>query len=360
MEDYGGFVRAVDERSVGGLRNRLVVGVNVHNGVIDTEQFINLTGGVKGDLAASMVDRSANVSAYVENTVDVRPKVALIGGIQFLHASRERRDRFLTDGDQSGSQTFDLWSPRVGVTWDLADEVRLFANVSRSAEIPTYDSNSFASPSSSGLDAQTATTYEVGARGQGPSFLWDISLYRAEVEDELQCLTTAPWSPCSVVNVDRTIHQGLEAGGSAAILGSVLALDDQVWLNAAYTYNDFTFDADPAYGDNRLPGAPRQYLRAELLYRHVSGLYAGPNIEWSPDAYFADNDNTLEVDAYALWNFKIGYDTGRGWSAYLEGRNLADERYISSVAIAGTASEGSAIFNPGVGRAVYGGLRYHW
>ena len=49
-----------------------------------------------------------------------------------------------------------------------------------------------------------------------------------------------------------------------------------------------------------------------------------------------------------------------GWTAYLEGRNLTDERYISSVAIAGVAALNAEIFNPGVGRAVYAGLRYDW
>ena len=49
-----------------------------------------------------------------------------------------------------------------------------------------------------------------------------------------------------------------------------------------------------------------------------------------------------------------------GWTAYLEGRNLTDERYISSVAIAGVAAPNAEIFNPGTGRAVYSGLRYNW
>ena len=47
-----------------------------------------------------------------------------------------------------------------------------------------------------------------------------------------------------------------------------------------------------------------------------------------------------------------------GWSGYLEGRNLFDTRYIANVAIAETADAASALFNPGTGRAVYGGIRY--
>jgi TonB dependent receptor len=83
---------------------------------------------------------------------------------------------------------------------------------------------------------------------------------------------------------------------------------------------------------------PPHYLRAEVLYKHPNGFYAGPNVEWMPQAFFADNANTLTVDPYALLNFKIGYDPGIGWSGYLEGRNLLDTRYISTSLSTGIAT----------------------
>jgi iron complex outermembrane recepter protein len=54
----------------------------------------------------------------------------------------------------------------------------------------------------------------------------------------------------------------------------------------------------------------------------------------------------------------VGYDRTDGWSAYLEGRNLLDERYIASASIAETANATSALFEPGTGRAVFAGVRY--
>lgn len=62
-------------------------------------------------------------------------------------------------------------------------------------------------PASSELDAQTATTYEIGTRGRKADFKWDIAFYRAHLRNELQCLRTSPFSPCTVVNADRTVHQ---------------------------------------------------------------------------------------------------------------------------------------------------------
>ncbi len=53
VRDYGGFVRATDERMIGGFRNRLIAGVNIHNGTIDYEEYENLTGAVKGRAAVA-------------------------------------------------------------------------------------------------------------------------------------------------------------------------------------------------------------------------------------------------------------------------------------------------------------------
>lgn len=127
-----------------------------------------------------------------------------------------------------------------------------------------------------------------------------------------------------------------------------------------YTYNDFFFDNDAVWGNNRLPGIAQHNLRAEVLYNHPSGFYAGPNVEWMADAFYADNANTLKVDPYALLNFRIGIDRDKGWSGYVEARNLLDERYIATTITTGTADPSMELFNPGTGLAVYSGVQYRW
>lgn len=356
--DYGGFVRATDDRVIGGHRNRLVGGVNLQNGTIDINQYQNIGNATKGALASSNLWRSQNLSAYGENSFYVLPKVALVVGGQAMHAVRDQQDRFLSDGDQSGRRTYDLFSPKVGLLWDLDANSQIFANISRSAEVPTFDVTTFATPASTNINAQTATTYEIGTRGRLPDLTWDLSLYRANIRNELQCLTTGPFSPCSVVNADRTVHQGAEVGGGVAFLKNLFAADDRVWFNLAYTYSDFRFDGDTTWGNNKLPAVPAHFIRAELLYKQRDGFYAGPNVEWMPQSFYADNANTLSVDPYALLGFKVGYDNNTGWSGYVEGRNLLDKHYISTAAAVGTATASSELFNPGMGRAVYAGLRY--
>ncbi len=88
---------------------------------------------------------------------------------------------------QNGRRTWDIFSPRVGALWDVDATSQVYRNISRSAEVPTFDGNTFTSPISSTVDAQTATPYEIGARGRKPDFTWDFSIYHADIKNELQC-----------------------------------------------------------------------------------------------------------------------------------------------------------------------------
>ena len=367
-DDYGAFGRITDERLIGGYKNRLIAGVNLHNGEIDNKQYDNLAGAVKGDLRSSSIDKSENISAYIENSFYFLPSVALVTGTQFLHAVRDRRDRFMPNSepdpkDDSGRKVFDVWSPKLGLLWNVNPFWQVFANVSRSAEVPSFGENTFTSPLIN-VREQIATTYEVGTRGRTPDLTWDIAAYRARIKDELQCLDAGGGSgTCTVRNLDRTVHQGIEVGFGAAIWKSMFVragTPDKLWLNLAYTFNDFRFDNDANFGDNVLPGAPRHFLRGELIYKHPTGIFAGPTVEWVPVALYVDNDNTTKAVPYALLGAKLGFDNDGPFSAYVEGRNLTDERYIASVSITDLAAAGSLLYEPGTGRAVYGGVKYRW
>ena len=364
-KEYGGFARATDERWIGGFRNRLVVGVNLHNGDTDNRQFINVAGQ-KGALAASSIDRSENTSAYAENSFYFLPNIAAVAGTQFLHATRSRSDRFLSDGNQSGRTRFDLWSPKAGLLWQIDPTWQAFANVSRSAEVPSFGESASGPgipfiPFTS-IRPQRATTYEIGTRGNRTDLRWELIGYRAEIKDELLCLYSA-FGNCNVTNADRSVHQGIEAGVGAVVWRELLvrgASPDKLWFNLAYTLNDFRFDNDAVFGNNLLPGAPRHFVRAELLYRHPSGFFAGPNLEWVPQAYFVDSANTLATQSYVLWGLKAGFDDGGRVSGYIEARNLANRAYIASASIINRATPASPLFEPGSGRAVYAGVKYRW
>lgn len=360
--DYGGFARVMNESTIGGYKNRLFVGINQHNGVTDADQYFN-NRGEKGELLSSSDNTETNTTAYIENAFYFLPKVALVAGTQFFHATRELDDKFLSNGDQSGENDFTTWNPKAGLLWEVDPTWQIYANVARSAEAPSFGENS--DPSGAfRAELQTAVTWEIGTRGRRPDYSWDLAFYRANLDNELFCITS-PQNPssCSVQNADKTIHQGVEIGFGASVLKGLLDdrnQPDRLWLNLAYTYNDFHYDNDAQFGDNELPGAPRHFIRAELLYKHPSGFYFGPNIEWVPEAYYVDSKNTTDTESYILLGLKGGYEAENGMAFYIEARNLTDEAYIASTSVAFDATRDSALFEPGSGRSVYAGVKYRW
>ena len=356
-DDYGAFARATDERFIGGYKNRLVTGVNIHNGLLRNTQYTNLPGAIKGPLQTAANDRSQNYSFYAENSFYFRPNVALVTAAQYLYAVREREVLF---GPLSGgSKDHDLFSPKIGLLWNLDPTAQIFANVSRSAEAPSFSEGTGVVIPWTAIQPQRATTFELGTRGRRPDFTWDAAVYRAEIQNEFFCLYTGAAGSCTVTNLNRTMHQGLELGFGAAILKSLVTKDadpDRVWLNVAYTFSDFRFQNDPQFGNNELPGAPRHFVRAELLYKNPNGFFFGPNIELAPTTYFVDSANTVSTAAYGIWGLRAGYER-ENYSLYLDARNLSDKTYISSVSVTNQANAASALYEPGTGRAIYGGFR---
>ena len=356
--EYGGFGRIVDESMIGGFKNRFIAGVTLHNGDVRSRRYQNNLG-TKGALIFDADQDSTNTIVYAENSFYVLPALALVAGTQYVDATREQTARFNT---KSSEGEYDFWNPKGGFVWDVNPNVQVFGNISMSGEAPTF-SEQFPTVITS-LEVQRATTYEIGTRGSIPGFNWDLALYRSNIDNEFQCDAGAANGTCTQINLDKTIHQGVELGFGARLWSGLfekMGRRDEIWWNTAYTFSDFRFDNDVNWHDNQLPGAPRHFIRSELLYKHPSGVYFGPNLEWVPEAYYVDSANSLDTDAYALLGAKLGFDNGGTWTAYIEGRNLTDEAYISSASITTKADEKtSALFEPGTGRAVYGGVQYRW
>lgn len=356
--DRGAFARAVYDGRVAGLPNRITVGANWLQGRVDNQQFQNLAGAQRGNRLSASADRSKNLALYAEDALQLLPTLSLVGGLQHVDASRERSDHLTDDAtDTSGRADYDFVSPKIGLLWQAVTRVQVFGNLSRSAEAPSFGELNFTNAALSDTRAQRATTLEIGTRGERGDLRWDLAIYRAQIKHEFQYFDINGSGNYQVTNADDTVHQGLELAGDWTFARQLLA-DDALSLKLAYTLSDFYFDDDARWGKNDLPGAPKHYLRSELIYKLTRGFYAGPSLEWVPEAYSVDNANTQKTKAYALLGLRAGYDGGRQWSVYVDARNLTDERYIASASVAAIATPASLLYEPGDGLAVFAGVNW--
>lgn len=309
---------------------------------------------------STIVDNSAeSLEAFVMDRWGLTDRLTLVYGLQAVRAEREVKNIDVGTGTVRNPQAdYDGINPRGGFIYRFNDDISLFGNVSALYEAPTnFELEDDARGNEATLKAMDGLVVEIGTRGRQAlgaenSWNWDVSIYYAAIDNEIlsQDDPSAPGTSLTV-NVDDTIHAGLEAlvGGSFALgAGHIEPL-------VSLTVNEFSFDDDPLYGDNTLPAAPGYAVHGEVLYRLANGFYAGPTFDVVNGRY-VDFVNSHQVDSYNLLGFRAGLNRAN-WQAFVELKNLTDEEYISTFSVVNQYSTDSRIFNTGEPRSLYAGLQ---
>lgn len=338
---------------VGWTRGQLELlgGATARFGTVDAERFVNVDGerGVrtfKADQDAKTID------VYGEARLQLG-RATLIGGGVYTHGTREQDQSFPLA--VTGKASFDQLSPRLGLLWKPRENLQLFANISRSHELPGFIELAQVS-SFVPLKAQHGWTAEIGARGTlGPAKV-EFSLYRAWVRNELLQFSIGPDFPASTFNADKTLHQGIEAGID-------LSLTKWARLRQVYQFNDFRFRSAARYGDNRLPVIPKHLCRAELRLGPYE-WHIAPSFEWVPTGAWADYANSFRAEEYATVGLSGGVNIAKGTELFFDARNLTGKKAIgdiSSVVDYQTLLPFQrAIFYPIERRALFAGVRTSW
>ena len=320
------------------------------------------SGGIRDALTTKVDNKADNLEIFVMDRWHFAERWTLVYGAQAVTGSREVDNVNVSSGAQRNpNDTYESFNPRLGVIYQVADRSELFANVSKLYEAPTlYELEDEVQANNDTLDAMQGVVGEVGTRGVAPfgqdnEWNWEVAVYYAQIEDEILSVEK-PGAPgtSQVTNVEDTIHAGVEA-----LFGASFALGDgqhRIEPLLSLTYNDFTFDNDPVYGDNQLPVAPEFFIKGEVMYRHANGFFAGPTFDIVDDR-FADFENSYEVDGYELVGLRTGV-TRDTWEVYLEGRNLTDEAYVANLTVRNDANINDALLQAGEPRSVFAGIRF--
>ncbi|MBA1205227.1 TonB-dependent receptor [Pseudomonas capeferrum] len=300
---------------------------------------------------------------HIGNDLELIPDLWLTTGLAMIYTRRESAVTYPLGGGKVSQHDWD-YAPRLGLRYDLNPQLQVYGNLSRSVEPPHPWSLIWSSPAVNGLQTQpiemrnqTATTLELGARGDAALGHWDLAWYYSRVRHELLAVEIVPGNPAAEFNASATVHQGIEAG-----------LDSLLWeradlgklsLRQAYTFSDFHYRDDAQFGNNRLPGIPMHYYQAELRFDLPNGLYAGLNTQMGSKV-MVDYANSMHADPYALLGARLGYDSPKqDWQTWLDLRNLTNKRYAATVSPGyNDAGQDIARSTPGEGFGVYAGVSY--
>ncbi|MCA4960805.1 TonB-dependent receptor family protein [Pseudomonas sp. Y24-6] len=332
----------------------------------------NTAGYAPGTAMRNFTYQGSDTVLHAGNDLQIADDLWLTTGLAAIYT---RRESAVTYPDGGGKTSLNDWdyAPRLGLRYQVNPDLQLFGNLSRSVEGPhpwslIYSANQ-RFPAGSGaatgtqrdpvkLQNQTATTLELGGRGDSRLGQWSLAWYYAQVHNELLSVlpdanATTPYE----LNASPTVHQGVEAG----LQSNLWSRDDggQLSLRQSYTFSDFHYRDDDRFGDNRLPGLPMHYYQGELRYDWPQGFFAGLNTQWVSKVA-VDYANSYYADPYALFGATVGYNSPKDdWQTWLDLRNLTNKHYAATVT-PGYDDKGldAARSTPGEGLGVYAGVSW--
>jgi len=377
--DVSGTIDYKRRDTLWGRESRSTLGLRVtkHLPNDGASEFVRIPTGntanyAPGTRIRNFTYQGSDTVLHLGNDLEIADDLWLTTGLAAIYTRRESAVTYPEGGGKTSLGDWD-YAPRLGLRYQLTPDVQLFGNLSRSVEAPhpwslIYSSN-LRFPSGSGVASgaqrdpiklrnQTATTLELGGRGDSGLGQWSLAWYYAQVRHELLSVLPDPSATTPYeLNASPTVHQGVEA-----------SLHSELWsrpgvgrlsLRQAYTFSDFHYRDDARFGDNRLPGLPMHYYQGELRYDWPLGFFAAVNTQLVSKVA-VDYANSYYADPYALFGATLGYNAPKNdWQTWIDLRNLTDKRYAATVT-PGYDDKGldAARSAPGEGLGVYLGVSW--
>ena len=333
----------------------LAFGIDYDRQDDDRQRFDN-NDGVIGSQTFDQNEQVVGTGVYVQGEYRLNDAWTLQAGLRYDELSYDVSDRFLSDGDDSGTLDFDDLSPSLGVNYKFAPGV-LFASYSSSFETPT--TTELANPDASGgfnpsLKPQLADNFEIGFKGSRENLFYEVSLFQIDLEDELIPFELAAFP-------DRNFYSNAGSSDRTGIETAISWQNDSGFgIDASFTWSDFKFDSfiddnGNDYSGNQLPGLPKQFGYLGFNYASDNGFSGVLEAVYAGDLY-ANNANSAEVPSYTVANLRFNIDIENGkwlFRTYAGINNLFDESYNNNIRI---NAFGSRYFEPAPGRHVYVGI----
>lgn len=246
-----------------------------------------------------------------------------------------------TVGSLTGSTSDWYFSPTLGLSYDLSNEVTVFARSSigiKPAGYAAYTDD----PTTFAFEDETAWENEIGVRHELNNAVFELRGYHKQIDDYQLNRSVDGTTDFIIVNADEVEALGVEAELTWQPI-------EQLSLFATAGWNETSFDAG-AFDGNQVPFVPDFTASVGFDYNFGNGFFVAGSARFIGDTFYDENESALfQQSSYNVVDAQIGYET-EDWSLVLYGRNLLDEDYYSFV--------NSQIFAGTPGDPTVVGLRY--
>lgn len=404
---YGLSAQLTMTMPLAGHKNQFVVGVSADAGRARFTQdsqpadFDASRGTVPtGDFApeTDAKTRTRNAAIYAMNTFAIDDRWTLTASGRYNDARISIRDQSGTNPDLDGDHRFRRFNPAIGLTFNPTPGTTTYLSYNEGTRAPTAAELTCADPAAPcklpnafladpPLKKVVAKTVEVGARGKSGGSSWSAAIYRTELSDDIQFVSSggAAINAGYFKNVGKTQRQGIELTaatkwGSLGFTARYSLIDATfktgfVENSPANTAADGNGDITVAPG-SKIPGIPRQSLRIRVDWQASDAVSVGANVVASSGSRLrgdeSNQDANGQVAGYAVLNLDARWKLGKNLELFGRIDNVFNRKY-ANFGVLGlnafanptkTFDPANAVAEPfyglGAPRGAWLGLRYEW
>jgi len=335
-----------------------IAGIDYDQSKDDRQGYENFIGGqlgVKGRLRRNESDKVQSLDPYLQANWQLGD-FHLQAGVRHNALKVKVDDRYLANGDDSGSRRFRKTTPAVGLLYAFTPELHGYFSAGRGFETPTLGEMAYAPTGgfNLGLSPSTSTQLETGLKAQLGRTGLNAALFQIKTTDEIT-VASNNGGRTSYQNATRTLRRGLELSINSE-------LTDDLTSQLAYTRLSATYDQDFIAGGNlirkgrHLPGVAEQTLYGELAFRPQEGATLALEGFFRSKLYVEDSNQQKAAPGYSQFNLRGRLEQSFGGLTFgqtLRVDNLSGKQAIGSV-IVGQAQ--GRYYEPAPGRTIYAGL----
>jgi Fe(3+) dicitrate transport protein len=253
--------------------------------------------------------------------------------------------------------------PGLGLAYDPVPPLTLYGGVHRGYAPPRSKDAVSASGQNLQLDPELSWNTELGARVRVGRWLQaDTAGFFIDFENQIIPPTESGGAvSAGMFNTGHSRHAGLETSVTFDLPVLLGSSSFGLPLTVNYTYLPLAAFAGGLRDGNRLPYAPEHLLWAQLRFVHRLGFALQLSATYVSNQ-FADKENTIspsrdglvgQLPDYFILDGRVAYTYSKpGLTFYIAGKNLTDQKYISSRAPGGIQPAGF--------RQVFGGVEWVW
>ncbi|GEL11066.1 outer membrane protein [Flavobacterium glycines] len=266
-------------------------------------------GSLQGDRFAQMKQNRRYWNAFFQMETKLSTKLNLESGIAFNTTHYDQADIFSQTGTKQNYSFESIWSPRLGLSYKIADGKNIYASLSKGFSIPVVAETLTAEGQiNTDLKPEIGVNYEVGFKGNflERKLYTELIFYATQIKNLLVARRVAEDQYVGI-NAGESSHQGMEF-----LVNYKIDANANLQLNPYFSgtitrfkFKDFV-DRDVDFSGKLLPAVPNVQLNAGLDLVTSMGLSFTASYRYTGKRYL-DDANLKETKGYQLLDAKAGY-----------------------------------------------------